>query len=94
MFVWTDPSKPTIERDTRTEPKRAVCLVSARWLAVDSILHSLILDPEGAETRGMMRRDLRLMYATGLIQEFGAHHSDAYQDASGVLNTWKKSLSR
>jgi hypothetical protein len=93
MFLWTDPFKPNTEREANTEPEHAAGLVSARWLALDSILRSLILDPEGPEMRAMMRRDLCVMYASGRIQESGAQPCDAYQEAAGVMHTWKKSLS-
>ena len=93
MFLWTDPFKPNEKREAHTEPEKASGLVSARWLALDSILRSLILDPEGPELRAMMKRDLHIMHATGQFPECCDERADAYQEAAGVMITWKKSLS-
>ena len=93
MFLWNDPSKQGVRSEERSESRAVTGLVSARWLAVDAILRSLILDPEGLETRAMIRRDLRVMYATGRIEDGIERPGDAYQEAAGVMNTLKKSLS-
>lgn len=93
MFLWTDPFKQNTEREVSSEHEQAAGLVSARWLALDAILRSLILDPEGPEMRAMMRHDLRIMHATGRIPDCNTQVCDAYQEAAGVMTTWKKSLS-
>lgn len=94
MFLWTDPFKQNnAEEDVCSEQGQAAGLVSARWLALDSILRSLILDPEGPEMRAMMRRDMRMMHATGRVQECCDAKDDAYTEAVGVMNSWKKTLS-
>jgi len=93
MFLWTDPFKQNTEREVRLEYDQGVGLVSARWLALDAILRSLILDPEGPEMRAMIRHDLRMMYASGRVPDRQNHGCDAYQEAAGVMTTWKKSLS-
>jgi hypothetical protein len=93
MFLWTDPFKQNTEPEVSSEHDQAAGLVSARWLALDAILRSLILDPEGPEMRAMMRHDLRIMYASGRVQECDTQTFDAYQEAAGVMTTWKKALS-
>ena len=93
MFLWTDPFKQSTEKEARSEHEQTVGLVSARWLALDSILRSLILDPEGPEMRAMMRRDIRMMHATGRVQECCNDKADVYQEAADVMTTWKKSFS-
>jgi hypothetical protein len=93
MFLWTDPCKPNTDREVSSEHKQAGGLVSARWLAIDAILRSLILDPEGPEMRAMMKHDLRIMYASGRLEECNAESADAYHEAAGVMITWKKALS-
>jgi hypothetical protein len=93
MFLWNDPFKQGTEKEARSEHEQTVGLVSARWLALDSILRSLILDPEGPEMRAMMRRDIRMMHATGRVQECCNNKADVYQEAVDVMTTWKKSFS-
>ena len=93
MFLWTDPCKPNTDREVSPERKQAGGLVSARWLAIDTILRSLILEPEGPESRAMMKHDLRVMYASGRLQEYNAQIADAYHEAAGVMVTWKKAIS-
>jgi hypothetical protein len=93
MFLWTDPFKQSTEKEGGTEDGQAAGLVSARWLALDSILRSLILDPEGPEMRAMMRRDIRMMNATGRVHECCGKKADAYGEAVEVMNSWKKSIS-
>jgi hypothetical protein len=93
MFLWTNPFNPNVEREVRSENEQAAGLVSARWLALDSILRSLIQDPEGPEIRAMMRHDLRIMHASGQVSDCTTHVYDAYQEAAGVMMTWRKSLS-
>jgi hypothetical protein len=93
MFLWNDPLKQGVRSEERSESRSVTGLVSARWLAVDAILRSLILDPEGPETRAMMRRDLRVMYAAGRIEDEVERPCDAYQEAAGVMNTLRKSIS-
>ena len=92
MFLWTDPFKQSTEKEGGTEKEQAAGLVSARWLALDSILRSLILDPEGPEMRAMMRRDIRMMHATGRVHEC-CDKADAYGEAVEVMNSWKRSIS-
>ena len=92
MFLWTDPFKQSTEKEGGPAKEQAAGLVSARWLALDSILRSLILDPEGPEMRAMMRRDIRMMHATGRVQEC-CDKTDAYVEAVEVMNSWKKTIS-
>ncbi|MEY4668311.1 MAG: hypothetical protein RL518_1010 [Pseudomonadota bacterium] len=92
MFLWSDPFKQTKHRETHAKAEQDSGLVSARWLALDSILRSLILDPEGPEMRAMMKRDLHIMYATGQFPGYCYKPADAYQEAAGVMLTWRKSL--
>ena len=93
MFLWNDPSQQSFRGEERSESRSVTRLVSARWLAVDAILRSLIVDPEGPETCAMMRRDLRVMYAAGRIEDVVERPCDAYQEAAGVMNTLRKSIS-
>lgn len=93
MFVWTDPLRKSPEEEAKKDQAQARGLVSARWLALDSILRSLIHNPEGPELRAMMRRDVRTMKVAGKVHPGAASHPDAYQEAAGVMVTWKKSMS-
>ena len=93
MFLWTDPFKHNTEKEESSEQGQAPGLVSARWLALDSILRSLILDPEGPEMRAMMRRDVRMMQATGRVHEGGDRKADAYGQAVEVMDSLKRSIS-
>lgn len=93
MFLWTDPFRQKDEKEGSADQGQAAGLVSARWLALDSILRSLILDPEGPEMRAMMRRDIRMMHATGRVHECCDNKTDAYGEAVEVMSSWKKSIS-
>lgn len=93
MFVWTDPLRKSPDEEAKRDQAKAGGLVSARWLALDSILRSLIHDPEGPEIRAMMRRDLRTMQVAGKAPPCGDCPADAYQEAAGVMIAWKKSIS-
>jgi hypothetical protein len=93
MVLWSDPGKQGAEKEARSEHERTPGLVSARWLAIDSILRSLILDPEGPEMRAMMRRDILIMHATGALRECRTNPVDVYQEAADVMTTWRKSFS-
>jgi hypothetical protein len=93
MFLWNDPYKQNTEREVNSDNEPAPGLVSTRWLALDAILRSLIIGPADPEMQAMMRSDLRSMHATGRVPEYHAQRCDAYQEAVGVLTTWKKTLS-
>jgi hypothetical protein len=93
MFLWTDPFKQNTEREVGSGRDEASGLVSARWLALDAILRSLILDPEGPEMRAMIRHDLRMMYASGRVEVASSRGGDPYQEAADVMNAWKRALS-
>ncbi len=93
MFVWTDPNRFSEKKEQERRPSGAGGLVSARWLALDAILRSMILDPEGPELRTMMRRDLQMMAASGKCE--GALHdkANAYCQAVAVMDELKKTIS-
>ena len=95
MFLWTDPFSRDLEKERGPDPqgKSGTGLVSARWLALDAILRSLILDPEGPEMRAMMRRDLHLMKAAGRIADKPPEYVDPYIEAASALGELKKTLS-
>ena len=93
MFLWTDPFKQNVEKE-RSPEQGAAGLVSARWLALDSILRSLILDPEGPELRAMMRRDLRMMEVAGKSSAYVDDKNNAYKEAAEVMTTFKNALSK
>lgn len=93
MFLWTDPFSQNLENDQGSGQQTGVGLVSARWLALDAILRSLILDPEGPEMRAMMRRDLQLMKVTGRVSDTAPQYVKPYVEAADVLVEWTKALS-
>ena len=95
MFLWTDPISRDLEKERGPDQQgqSAAGLVSARWLALDAILRSLILDPEGQEMRAMMRRDLHLMKAAGRIADKAPDYVEPYIEAASVLGELKKTLS-
>lgn len=93
MSPYFDPYKPDGECGTRVERGSPCGLVSARWLALDSILRSLIVVSEGPELRAMMRRDLRLMEMTGRSQCSSADVVAACKEAADVMNEWRKTFS-
>jgi hypothetical protein len=94
MFLWTDPFSRDLEkqRGPDHQGQGAAGLVSARWLALDAILRSLILDPEGPEMRAMMRRDLHLIHATGRVAEKAPDYVKPFIEAAEVLGELKKTL--
>jgi hypothetical protein len=77
----------------RVERGGPLGLVSARWLALDSILRSLIVVSEGPELRAMMKRDLRLMEMTGRCNCSSADVTAACKEAADVMNEWRKTFS-
>jgi hypothetical protein len=95
MFLWTDPFSRDLEKERGPDQQgqSAAGLVSARWLALDAILRSLILDPEGPEMRAMMRRDLHVMKAAGRIADKAPDYVEPYIEAASVLGELKKTLS-
>jgi hypothetical protein len=93
MFLWTDPFKQPTSKEAQPKLGQTGGLVSARCLALDSILRSLILDPEGPEVRAMMRRDVRIMLATDRLQGRCEATANVYQEAIETMTTLKRSLS-
>jgi hypothetical protein len=95
MFLWTDPFSRDLEKERGPDHQGqgVAGLVSARWLALDAILRSLILDPEGPEMRAMMRRDLHVMKAAGRIADKAPDYVEPYLEAVSVLGELKKTLS-
>ena len=93
LFLWTDPSYSSDNVEVNSEQERASGHVPARWLALDSILRSLIFYPEGAELRTMMKRDLKLMEeASTEVPLRVVGKTTAYEEAVKVLESCLKSL--